>query len=123
MSKYFPKPKSLEEKFENATGADISDFANKTDLAYLKSDVDKLDIDKLKNVNSNKNNLKKVEKLYIGKLETTPFYLSNLSLVVKLTIIQILIKLKRKLMVIIIMNILLLTYLINWRQKIFLQHY
>ena len=108
---------------KNATGADISDFANKTDLAYLKSDVDKLDIDKLKNVNSNKNNLKKVEKLYIGKLETTPFYLSNLSLVVKLTIIQILIKLKRKLMVIIIMNILLLTYLINWHQKIFLQHY
>ena len=33
---------------KNGTGADTSDFANKTDLANLKSDMDKLDIDKLK---------------------------------------------------------------------------
>ena len=65
MSKYFPKPKSLgaNVKFEldlsnyatksdlkNATGVDTSDFAKKTDLANLTSDVDKLDVDKLKNV-------------------------------------------------------------------------
>ena len=33
---------------ENATGVDTSPFSKKTDLASLKSDVDKLDIDKLK---------------------------------------------------------------------------
>ena len=46
----------------------------KTDLTNLKSDVDKLDIDKLKNVPSDLNSLKiksKVDKLDIGKLETT----------------------------------------------------
>ena len=36
-----------------ATGVDTSYFAKKTDLANLKSDVDKLDIDKFKNVPSN----------------------------------------------------------------------
>ena len=41
----------------------------KTDLANLKSDVDKLDIDKLKNVPTNLNNLKsKVDKLDVEKL-------------------------------------------------------
>ena len=35
--------------FKNVTRVDTSSFAKKkTDLAYLKSDVDKLDIDKLK---------------------------------------------------------------------------
>ena len=33
--------------WKNKTGVDTSDFAKKTDLANLKSDVDKLDIDKL----------------------------------------------------------------------------
>ena len=43
----------------------------KTDLGNLKSYVDKLDIDKLRNVPNNLNNLKsKVDKLDIGKLET-----------------------------------------------------
>ena len=37
---------------ENPSSVDISTFAKKTDLASLKSDVDKLDIDKLKNVPS-----------------------------------------------------------------------
>ena len=40
------------------TGVDTSKFAKKIDLANLKSAVDKLDIDKLKNVASNLNNLK-----------------------------------------------------------------
>ena len=35
---------------KNATGVDTSDFAKKADLASLKSDIDALDIDKLKNV-------------------------------------------------------------------------
>ena len=38
---------------KDVTGADTSDFAEKTDLDNLKSDVDKLDFDKWKNVPSN----------------------------------------------------------------------
>ena len=34
----------------NTTGVDTSDFAKKADSASLKSDVDELDINKLKNV-------------------------------------------------------------------------
>ena len=37
---------------KNATGVDTSDFAEKTDLTNVKSDVDKLSIDKLKNIPS-----------------------------------------------------------------------
>ena len=70
--------------FENVTGADTSDLAKNTGLANLKYDVDKLDIDKLKNAPSNLSNLKsKVDKLDIEKLETTPVDLSKLSDVVK----------------------------------------
>ena len=62
MSEYFPKPKSLEVNvkveldlsnyatktdFKNATEVNRTDFARNTDLADLKSDVDKLDIDRL----------------------------------------------------------------------------
>ena len=88
MSEYFPKPKSLGGKvkveldlsnyvtktdLKKGTGVDTWDFAKKTDLANLKYDVDKLDIDKLKNVLSVLSILKsKVDKLGIGKLETTP---------------------------------------------------
>ena len=54
---------------KNATGVDTSSFAKKTDLANLKSDVDKLDIDKLKNVPTNSSNLEsKVDKLDVDKL-------------------------------------------------------
>ena len=35
---------------KNGTGVDTSKFTKKVDLANLKSNVDKLDIDKLKNV-------------------------------------------------------------------------
>ena len=63
MSNYFPKPKFLganvkteldlsnyttKSDLKNVTGVDTSDFAKKTDLANLKSDVDKLDIEKSK---------------------------------------------------------------------------
>ena len=65
MSEYFPKPKSLGSNVKvelnlsnyarktdlgNATGIDTSDFPKKTDLANLKFDADKLDLDKLKNI-------------------------------------------------------------------------
>ena len=53
---------------KQATGVDTSRFAKKTDLTNLKSDVDKLDIDKLKYVPSDLSSLKsKVDELDIGK--------------------------------------------------------
>ena len=67
-----------------AAGVDISDFAKKTDLANLKSDVDKLDIDKLEQVPIGLNSLKsKVDKLVVDKLVPVPADLSKLSDVVK----------------------------------------
>ena len=45
------------EDLKNATGVDASSFAKKTDLANLTSDVDKFDIDKLKNLPNNLSNL------------------------------------------------------------------
>ena len=63
MSEYFPEPKSLggrmkveldlsnyatKTNLRNATGADTSKFAKKVNLASLKSNVDNLDIGKLK---------------------------------------------------------------------------
>ena len=42
--------------FKKCNRVDTSDSAKNTDLANLKSDVDKLDIDKLKNVSSNLSN-------------------------------------------------------------------
>ena len=61
----------------------------KTDLANLKSDVDKLDIDKLKNVPNNLSYLKsKVDELDIWKLETTPVDVSKLSSVVKNDVVK-----------------------------------
>ena len=94
MSEYFRKPKSLganvkiklnlfnyatKAVYKIATGADTSEFAKKVDLARLKSDVDKLDINKLKNIPINLSNLKhKVDKLDIEKLETTATDLEKL---------------------------------------------
>ena len=87
MSEYFPKPNFLEAR--NAARVDTSDFAKKTDLANLKSDVDKLGIDKLKNVPTNLSNLKsKVDKLDVDKLVPVPVDLSKLSDVVKNDVIK-----------------------------------
>ena len=62
MGEYFPKPNSVgasvkveldlsndatKTNLKNGTGVDSSSFAKKTDLANLKSDVGKLDIDEL----------------------------------------------------------------------------
>ena len=98
MSGYFPKTKCLgaNVKFEldlsnyaTTTRVNTSDFAKKTDLASLKPDVDKLDIDKLKNEPSGLNSLaSKVDKLDIGRLETTLVDLSKLNNVVKNYIVK-----------------------------------
>ena len=69
---------------KNATGVNASFFAKTVDLPNWKSDVDKLDIDKLKDIPTTLNNLKsQVDKLDIGKLETALIDLSKLSDVVK----------------------------------------
>ena len=94
MSEYFPEPKSsggrrkveldlsnyaTKEDLKDATGVHTSKFAKNVDLANLKSDVDKLDIDKLKNVSTKLSNLKsKVDKLDADKLVPVPVDLSKL---------------------------------------------
>ena len=100
MSKYFPKPYeafgrdinvkvdlsnyATKADIKNSTHIDTSGFALKTNLANLKTGVDKLDINKLKNSPNNLSNLKtKVDKLDIDKLVTAPVDLSKLSNVVK----------------------------------------
>ena len=73
---------------KNATGIDTLSFAKKNWFSYLKSDVDKLDIDKLKNVPTNLNNLKsKIVKLDFDKLIPAPVDLSKLSDVIKINVI------------------------------------
>ena len=99
MSEYFPAPEflsgtvkvaldlsnySTKTDFRNAAGVDTSFFAKKAELANLESDVDKLDIDKFKNLPTDLNNLKsKVDKLDVDKLVPAPVDLSKLSDVVK----------------------------------------
>ena len=65
-------------------------FQKKVDLANLKSDSDKLDIDKLKNVPTNLNNLKinKIDELDVDKLLPVSVDLSKLSDVVKNDVIK-----------------------------------
>ena len=69
---------------KNATGIYTSKLATKSDLVNLKTEVDKLDIDKLKNAPSNLSNLKsRKDELDIDKLAAVPVDLSKLSNVVK----------------------------------------
>ena len=96
MSQYFPKPYepfggdinvkvdlsnyATKADIKNMKHVDTSSSALKTNLANLKTEVDKLDIDKLKSLPNNLNNLKtKVDKLDIDKLAPVPADLSKLS--------------------------------------------
>ena len=99
MSEYFPKQKSLgangkveldlsyyatKAVLKSATGVDTSDFAKKTNFSNLKSDVYKLNTNKLKNILSNLPNLEFiVDQLDIEKLERTLVDLSKLSDTIK----------------------------------------
>ena len=70
---------------KNAASVDTSKFGKNVDLANLKSNLVKLDIDKLKIVPTNLSNLKsKVEKLDVDKLVPVPVDLSKLSHVIKM---------------------------------------
>ena len=59
---------------KNATGVDTSSFAKKTDLAKLTSDVEKLDIDKLKNEPVRKANYDEKILEIENKYFTTSYY-------------------------------------------------
>ena len=105
MSQYFPKPYepfggyinvkvdlsnyATKSDLKNATGVDTSKLASKSNLANLKTEAGKLDIDKFKNVPTNLRNLKsKVGKLDIDKLATVPVDLSKLSNVVRTELVK-----------------------------------
>ena len=104
MGEYFLEPKSLEGRvkaelalsnyatktdLKDAAGVDTSSFPKKGNLGSLKSNADKLDIDKLKNVPTNLNNLeRKVDKLDADKLVPVPVDLNKLSDVVKTDIVK-----------------------------------
>ena len=68
---------------------DTSSSAKKTDLANLKSDLDKLDIDKFKNVICGISNLEsKVDKSDVDKLVLVPVNLKKLSDVAKTDVVK-----------------------------------
>ena len=95
MSQYFPKPYepfvgdinvkadfskyATKTNIKNISHIDTSRFALKSNLASVKTEADKLDIDKLKSFPNNSKNLKsKVDKLDIDKLAPVPVDLSKL---------------------------------------------
>ena len=104
MSEYFPEPNSLgvsmkveldlsnyaiKADLKTAAGVDTSKFAKKVDLANLKSNVYKIDFDKLENVSTNLSNLKsKVDELDVDRLVHVPVDLSKLSDLVKNDVIK-----------------------------------
>ena len=89
MSQYFPKPYepfggninvkvnlsnfATKTDIKNISHVDTSSFKLKLNLSSLKTEVNKLDIDKLKNLPNNLSSLKsKVRKLDIDKLVPVP---------------------------------------------------
>ena len=71
---------ATETELKCASGVDTSKPAQKVDLANLKSDIEKLDIDKLKNVPPNLSNLKSnKDKLDVDKLIPVSIDLSKVS--------------------------------------------
>ena len=74
---------------KNATGVDTSKFAKKVNLASLKSEFGKLDIDKSEKVPNGLKSLEsKVDKLDVDKLVPVPVGLSKLSDVVKAMLLK-----------------------------------
>ena len=63
MRQYFPPYKSSGRN--NKVELDLSNYATKTDLASLKTEIDKIDIDKLKTVPVDLAKLSNVEKMML----------------------------------------------------------
>ena len=61
------KKRKKKADLKNATGIDTSSFTKKVDLASLKSNDDKLDINRLKNLPTNINLKSKIDKLDVDK--------------------------------------------------------
>ena len=92
---YYPEPDShirdkvkvvlnlnyaTKKELDHPTGVDTSDLADKKDFIALKSEIDKLDNNKLVNVPTSLNILKiKVDHLDVGKLKNVPVDLKKLS--------------------------------------------
>ena len=93
MSQYFPKPYgpfgkninvqvdlsnyTIKTDIKNISHVDTSSFALKSNLGNLKTEVDELDIDKLKILPNNLSNVKnRVDKLDINNLVPVPVDLS-----------------------------------------------
>ena len=80
---------ATETDIKNISHVDTSSFALKSNLTILKTEVDKLDIDKLKVLLNNLSNLKnKVDKLDIDKLVPVSVDLNTLSNVVKNEVVK-----------------------------------
>ena len=70
----------MQQNLRKATWADSPEFAQKTDLSSLTTDVDKLETDKIKIVSDDLNNLKsKVNKIDINKIKQFPSTLKTQS--------------------------------------------
>ena len=74
---------------KNVLHVDTSSFALKSNLATLKTEVDNVDINKLKSLPNNLSNLKvKVDKVDIDKLALNTVDLSKLNSVAKNEVVQ-----------------------------------
>ena len=114
---------TTKEDFKNATGVDTSKFARKVDLASLKSEIGKLDINKLETTPVDLSKLSDAVKSEVVKKTEYNKSVKKLSavqnadtsnLVKKITMTQKLLKLKRKyIIMIIVASILLVKNLIS----------
>ena len=74
---------------KNISHIDTSSFTLKSNLASLKTEIDKLDIGKIRSLPNNISNLKsKVDKLDINKLAPVPVDLSKLTNAVKTRLLK-----------------------------------
>ena len=80
---------ATEADLKNAADVNPSNIAKKVDFANLKSNLNILDTDKLKNVPTNLSNLKsKIDKLDVDKLVSVPVDLSKLNDVAKNCVVK-----------------------------------
>ena len=103
---YYPEPNShisdkvkvvldlknqvTKKELEQVAGIDTSDLAAEKYFAVSNVEVDKVDIDKLVNVQTRLNNLKtKIDDLDVGNLKTVSVHLKKLSDIVSLKLLQI----------------------------------
>ena len=118
---------AIKSDLKNVSGVDITTFAKKVDIVRLKSEIDKLDIGKLETTPADISKVNDVVKNEVLKNTEYDKLVKNVNavqttdtsnLVKKLTMTQKLVKLKRKYLIMIILNLLLLKNLISWREII-----